>query len=408
MNATLPRLLLGLKLHTALDQVQAAVILVDGLGLQLRAELVQFHQEPVPDEVQALFLHLVNGRSIEPRQLALGQRLLGECYASAALHAADRAGLSPAHLLAAGLDGLNVWNESDPQGAILVALSAAGVVAERTGVTVVNDFSARDLACQGQGGSLDAVAHWILFRHRDSDRAVLCISEWSEATFLPRSGAIDQTRGGLVGPGMWLLDSLVQQLTRGQERTDAGGRHAVQGRLLPDLLQRWLHHPLLMRRLPRSAHRSIFGHEFARQTIQLAEKQGWSAHDLLCTAHHFVATAAVQSLRQWIGETKECEVILCGTGSRNGFLWRLLEEQAPKWRFIRSDDMGWPTAAVAAASIAILAALALDGEPSNLPTVTGARGRRLLGQMSPGNSANWSACLAWMSGRWENLGRLAA
>lgn len=406
----LTRLLLGLKLHTALDRVQAAVVLVEGVGLHLRAELVQFHQEVVPDEVQALFLRLVNGRSVDPRQLALGQRLLGECYASAALHAADRAGLSPAHLLAAGLDGLTVWQESDTQGAILAALSAAALVAERTGVTVVNEFSARDLACQGHGGSLDAVPHWIIFRHRASDRAVLSISEWSEATFLPSSGAVDQIRGGLVGPGMWLLDSLVQQLTRGQERTDAGGRHAVQGRLLPDLLHRWLHHPLVMRRMPRSAHRSVFGHDFARQTIQLAEKQGWSAHDLLCTAYHFVATSAVQSLRQWIGEiaTKDCEVIICGTGSRNGFLWRLLEEQAPRWRFIRSDDVGWPAAAVAAASVAVLAALALDGEPGNVPTVTGARGRRLLGHMTPGSTANWSACLAWMSGRWENLSRLAA
>lgn len=406
----LTRLILGLKLHTALDHVQAAVVLVDGVGLNLRAELVQFHQEPVPAPVQALFLHLVNGRSVESRQLALGQRLLGECFASAALHAADRAGLSPAHLLAAGLDSLTVWQESDAHGAILAALSAAALVAERTGVTVINDFAARDLACQGQGGSLDAVPHWILFRHREFDRTVLDVSEWSEATFLPRSGAVEHIRGGLVGPGMWLLDSLVQQLSRGQERTDAGGRHAVQGRLLPDLLQRWLHHPLLLRRLPRSAHRSAFGHDFARQTIQLAEKHGWSAHDLLCTAHHFVASAAVQTLRLWVGEhrTQDCEVIICGSGSRNGFLWRLLEEQAPQWRFLRSDEVGWPAATVAAASIAILAALALDGEPANLPAVTGARGRRLLGQMTPGNSANWSACLAWMSGRWESLGRMAA
>jgi anhydro-N-acetylmuramic acid kinase len=50
--------------------------------------------------------------------------------------------------------------------------------------------------------------------------------------------------------------------------------------------------------------------------------------------------------------------------------------------------------AVAAAG---LAALTLDGVCVNLPGATGAAGPRLLGAMTPGDSRNWSRCLAWMA-----------
>jgi anhydro-N-acetylmuramic acid kinase len=406
----LTRYLLGLTLHSALDQVQAALLAAEGLGWGLRAELVQFHQEPVPPDAQALLLTLVAGSALEPRQLGLAHRVLGELLAAAALHAADRANFSLANLLAVGLDGLVAWHDADGAAPTQLHLGAAALVAERTGITVVSDFAGRDLACQGQGTPLHALPHFLLFHHRSVDRAVLSIRDWTEVTLLPHGARPEQARGGLAGPGMWFLDGLVQQLTKGQERTDPGGRHAVQGRLIPELLQRWLHHPLLLRRPPRSAPRSLFGAEYVRQTIRLAEQQGWSAHDLLCTAHHLVVAAATQSLNRWAGVAAErpAELILCGPGSRNGLLWRLLEEQLPGWKLCRSDDHGWPAAAVAASCTAVLAALTLDGEPANLPAVTGARGPRLLGQITPGSMANWSACLEWMTGRWEVATRQAA
>ncbi|HMP01125.1 MAG TPA: anhydro-N-acetylmuramic acid kinase [Gemmatales bacterium] len=399
----LTRHVLGLALHPALEQVQAAVLLIEGLGLDLRAELVQFHQESIPDDVQTLLVGLVSGGALEARHLTTGHRALSEMLAAAALHALDRAGMSLANVLCLGLDNLVLCHDGEAPVPTQLTLGAAGLVAERTGVTVVGDFAGRDLASHGQGMSLAALPHFLLFRAPEKDRAVLSIREWSEATLLPRTAEVDRIRGGLAGPGTWLLDSLVQQMTGGQSRSDPQGRHAVQGRLLPALLERWLHHPLVMKRWPRSAPRSTFGVEFARQTILLAQQQGWTAHDVLCTSHHFVAVAAVQSLRQAAGREADRgrEVVLCGAGSRNGFLWRLLEELEPGWRFVRSDDLGWPAAAVQAAVAALLAALALDGEPANLPAVTGARGARLLGHFTPGALANWSSCLDWMTGRWE-------
>jgi len=35
--------------------------------------------------------------------------------------------------------------------------------------------------------------------------------------------------------------------------------------------------------------------------------------------------------------------------------------------------------------------------PIHLPTVTGARSSRVLGQWTPGSPANWAHCVAWMA-----------
>jgi len=88
-------------------------------------------------------------------------------------------------------------------------------------------------------------------------------------------------------------------------------------------------------------------------------------------------------------------VLLSGGGTRNGFLWHLLEQQfAP---LPLSKTSGVAAEARKSVSAGILAALTVDGVPASLPSVTGAQGARLLGSITPGSSANWARCLAWMA-----------
>ena len=48
-------------------------------------------------------------------------------------------------------------------------------------------------------------------------------------------------------------------------------------------------------------------------------------------------------------------------------------------------------------SFGLLAVLTVDGVSGNVPSATGAAGPRLLGSLTPGSSANWARCLAWMA-----------
>jgi anhydro-N-acetylmuramic acid kinase len=189
----------------------------------------------------------------------------------------------------------------------------------------------------------------------------------------------------------------MRQLTGGRESIDSGGRHAVQGRCLEPLVESWLALPCFHRRPSGALPWHAFGEEFITRAIEQAREQGGSPLDLLCSATHFVARAITRSLTRSLGDRRIDKVLLSGGGVRNGLLWRLLEQGLGGLEVVRTDDAGVPAIAREAVVSALLATLALDGVPGNLPSATGAAGSRLLGNLTPGSSGNWARCLAWMA-----------
>jgi anhydro-N-acetylmuramic acid kinase len=190
----------------------------------------------------------------------------------------------------------------------------------------------------------------------------------------------------------------MRRLTGGRELYDPGGKLGVQGRCMEPLLQRWLTHPYLQRRPPKSVPRQGLAEEFIAQAVQTARQTPCSLHDLLCTATHLVARSIAGALRRFLPESQPPQyVLLSGGGVRNGFLLHLLEQQLAGMPISKTDRLGIASDARKALGFGLLAALTVDGVPANLPAATGAAGSRLLGSVTPGSAANWARCLAWMA-----------
>jgi anhydro-N-acetylmuramic acid kinase len=220
----------------------------------------------------------------------------------------------------------------------------------------------------------------------------------ARVVFLPAACRLPEVVGFEAGPCNLLLDALMRHLTGGRESFDAGGKHAVQGRCLEPLLQRWLSHPSLQRRPPRCLPRHLFGEDFVTQAVQQVRQLNGSLHDLLCTATHLVARATAATLKRYLPPGKKVDrVLLSGGGVRNGLLWRLLEQQLEGMPLDRTDTVGVPASGRKALAVGLLAALTVDGVPANVPSATGASGSRLLGSLTPGAPENWAHCLAWMA-----------
>jgi anhydro-N-acetylmuramic acid kinase len=188
----------------------------------------------------------------------------------------------------------------------------------------------------------------------------------------------------------------MQHLTGGREQCDAGGKRAVQGCCIEPLLHGWLAHPVLQRRPPKIIPREEFGDAFIAQALELARQNQWSLHDVLCTANHFVAQGILQALERFVPRPVT-RILLSGAGVRNGLLWRLLEQNLERIPVERLDEHGLPCEARKAVAFAGLAALTLDSAATNMPSASGTARSRLLGNFSPGTSANWARCLAWMT-----------
>jgi anhydro-N-acetylmuramic acid kinase len=388
---------IGLASGSSAKGVDAALIETEGVGLELRMRLLHALHYPHARELRELILRLGTPGGCGPKQVSLLHRLLGETCAAAARQVADRASFSLQKVQCIGCPGHTLWHEAEGRFPSALGLGMAAVVAERTGVTTVSDFRCRDLAAGGLGVPLTALVDHLLFHQPQESLTLVHLGGVATVVHLPAGGRLQDVIGFEAGPCNGLLDGLMRQLTGGREGFDNGGKHAVQGCCIEPLLQRWLAHPYLQRRPPKSLPRQAFGEEFAVQAVQLARQMNKGLHDLLCTATHFVARGVTTALRRLLPQGSVRRVLLSGGGVRNGLLWHLLAEQMQGAVLDRTDRAGVPADARQAVGFGLLAALTVDGVPANVPSATGAAGARLLGSLTPGSSTNWARCLAWMA-----------
>jgi anhydro-N-acetylmuramic acid kinase len=392
------RWIIGLASGSSADEVDAALLEVEGVGLELRPRLVGSLHQPYGPDLKDLIRRVSGSAPCEIREVSLLHRLLGESFAAAARAVADQASLSLQQVQVIGCPGHTVWHDSEGRFPSTLPLGMAAVVAERCGVTTVSDFRCRDVAAGGQGVPLAALTDYLLFRSPRESRVLLHLGATARVVFLPAGGRPSDATGFEAGPCNVLLDAMMRNLTSGRAEFDAGGKHAVQGKCVESLAQTWLAQPYFSRRPPKCLPRHLFGEDFAAEALQQARENHIGLHDLLCTATHFVARSVGSALQRFLPPGRSPDrILLSGGGVRNGLLWRLLQQQTPDARLCRTDEAGVPVAMRKALSFGLLAGLMVDGVSGNVPSATGAAGPRLLGSLTPGSSANWARCLAWMS-----------
>lgn len=399
------RWFVGLASASSAEAVNAALVELDGVGLDARPRRLVALRYPYGDELATLLRRVGQpGTSDGVPLLAQLHRALGETFAAAALAVADRALVDLPDVQCIACPGHGVWN--DPEGRLqtTLAIGMPAVVAERLGVTVLGDLATRDVAAGGQAAPLAALADHVLLRHPDEGRLLVHLGGVGTVVYLPAGGGPEDVVGWDAGPCNALLDGLMRHLTGGRERYDPGGRHAVQGKCHDALLADWLAHPFLQRRPPRAVPRHRLGDDLVAEVVRQGRDLALPLRDVLCTATHLVVRCVADSVRRWLPEVRPARVLLSGGGVRNGLLWQLLGQRFPEVPLERTDAHGVPADARAAAGLAVLAALFLDGVPGNAPAATGAAGTRLLGSLTPGAPSHWARALAWMAARAAPLG----
>src|SRR5260370_8981315 len=159
----------------SLDGIDVAIVEIRGN----RVETIGFTATPYPAKVRAAILGVSNC----PTHTASISRLnfqLAELYARAVLAAVKRFG--PVELI--GCHGQTVFHEGRSN---TLQLGEPAVLAERTGVPVVSNFRARDIAAGGQGAPLLPFVDYLLFRRPGRTPLALNIAAISNNTPRPPS-----------------------------------------------------------------------------------------------------------------------------------------------------------------------------------------------------------------------------
>lgn len=365
-HAAAAPLYLGLISGTSADGIDAALVSFEPAPRMLAARTV-----PYPAALRERVLALATREAA----IALDDygRLdveIGECFAAAALALLRDAGVDAAAVAAIGSHGQTVRHRPDGPHPFTLQIGDPWVIAERTGIATVADFRRADVAAGGQGAPLLPALHAAAFADPAHARAILNLGGIANLTILaPGQGVF----GFDTGPANCLLDAWAHRHL-GAAR-DEGGAWAQSGRVDADLLARWLDDPYFAAAPPKSTGREVFNLDWldARLPARIA------AADVQATLLAFSARSIADALRAHGAGARE--LYACGGGVHNAALMDALREALPDVRVDTTAALGLDPDYVEAAGFAWLARARLAGEPGNLPSVTGARGPRLLGSV---------------------------
>lgn len=369
-------LFIGLMSGTSLDGVDAALVEIS-TGTPPR--LLATHGEAMPAELGESLWHLCHADSISFADLAHAEAAFCELQANAVSALLERSGTPASAITAIGSHGQTI--EHAPYGhgngpAYTLQLDNPSLLAERTGCRVVADFRRRDLAAGGQAAPLAPAFHQALFRTPHEWRLVLNLGGFANLTLLPPLEDERAPLGFDTGPANALMDLWYARHHEG--RFDADGAWAASGRIDEALLERLLDDPFFHRAPPRSTGREHFN--LAWLSARLSGKE--TTRDVQATLAELTAASVAQGIAmacEQLGAPAPGCLIPCGGGAHNGDLLRRLARRLDNTRLTDSDSLGWPADWLEAAAFAWLAWCRLERVPGNLPSVTGARGPRVLG-----------------------------
>jgi len=363
----------GLMSGTSCDGVDAVVVEVERAE-RLRVRTLATWSRPYTEAERQALLR-VSSPQATVEAVCRQNFEIGERLAEAVLEVLSRAGLTPqeAHLVAS--HGHTAWHVP---GHSTLQLGEAAVVAERTGLAVVSNLRARDVAAGGQGAPLVPYLDWLLFSHPERSRAVQNLGGIGNVTWIPAGGDPEQVVAFDTGPGNMVIDGLVALLTG--KRYDEGGRVAATGKLHPGLLRELLQDPYFARQPPKSTGRETFGTSYAKALVARARELGIPDEDVVATATYLTARTVAEAYR-FLGRVDE--VLLSGGGVHNQTLVRWIRELLDPIPVRTTAEEGVDPDFKEAVAFAVLGALTAWGLPGNLPSATGARRPVVLGDMTP-------------------------
>lgn len=354
MSATAPILALGLMSGTSRDGIDAALVTTDGERMLECGPALTLAYAP---EFRQRLAAVMGGRG----PVAEVERELTVLHAEAVEALLRTSGTPREAVGLIGFHGQTILHA--PERRRTWQIGDGALLAELTGIDVVNDFRSRDVAEGGQGAPLAPLYHAAMTGGLPRPVAVLNIGGVANVTWIGPATAdaaagADRLIAFDTGPGNALLDDWALRHT-GQP-VDRDGALARAGRADEAALRQLLADPYFEQPAPKSLDRDAFS---------LEPVERLSPADGAATLVAFTAAAAARAAAlfpapagRWlvVGGGRRNPAIMAELGARLGVPVAVVEE------------IGWDGDAIEAQAFAYLAVRSIRGLPITLPTTTGA------------------------------------
>jgi anhydro-N-acetylmuramic acid kinase len=365
VTRTDPSLYLGLISGTSVDGIDAALV-----SFEPAPQLHATRTHPYPEALRKRLLELAQGDGTTTLdEIGALDARIAECFAQAASMLLQGAGIPSGEVRAIGSHGQTLRHRPHANPRFTMQLGDPSLIAERTGITTVADFRRADFAAGGHGAPLLPIFHAALFAHAGEARAVLNLGGIANLTVLQADGGV---LGFDVGPANGLLDAWCALHTG--SAFDRDGAFAARGRVDPALLERLLDDDYFRVRPPKSTGREQFHLEWLR--ARLGDRV-LKPEDVQASLIELTARSVADAVRAHAENARE--LLVCGGGTHNPLLMHALQSALAPLPAHSTAERGVDPDYVEATAFAWLARERLAGRPGNLPSVTGAKGFRVLG-----------------------------
>lgn len=404
--ARISRIVLGLNSGTSADGVDAVACEITGRGLGMKVRVIGHVHRPYRVELRNRLLAVMAPAATRTEEICRLETEVGGAFADGAAAAVKRLGLKRVDLI--GSHGQTICHlpprsstvssrerarlKARTQTTGTLQIGDSAIIAARLRCSVVHHFRQADMAVGGQGAPLVPWTDYVLFRHPKKTRIIQNIGGIANLTYLPAGGGLDDVIAFDTGPGNMVIDALVRHFSKGRKQFDEVGRWAAKGRVDLPIYNEMFDHPYFMRPPPKSCGREQFGETWVTAMLRRHARRALSPADWVRSATVLTAETILFSVQAFVlpeEPSLSClhEMILYGGGAHNATLRQLIQSGLRDTQGLRrvsvltTDDRGIPIQAKEGVSFAILAAACVDRVPANLPQVTGATRRVVLGQI---------------------------
>jgi anhydro-N-acetylmuramic acid kinase len=360
---------IGLMSGTSYDAIDAAAADLRLDGDQLVLTPLGMLSQPYPDELRAAVAAALPPAATSMEEVCRLDTGIGQAFAAVARQAVEQLCGGYADLIVSHGQTMFHWvDDGSVRGTL--QLGQPAWIAEATGVPVVSDLRARDVAAGGQGAPLVSIIDVLWLRGRPGAPVALNLGGIANITVVHGEPVAFDT-----GPANALIDAVVTELTG--RPFDADGVMAARGQVHEELLGRLLSDPYYAREAPKSTGKELFNLAYVARAMEGLPVI--PAEDLVATVTTLTARTVADAVRRYGGT----EVVASGGGIRNPVLMHLLADELDI-PVRTTDELGMPSAAKEAYAFAVLGFLTVHGLGGTVPSCTGARHPSVLGSVTPG------------------------
>lgn len=356
------RYVAGCMSGTSMDGIDAALLAINGHGLEMQCRLINCASSPFDERLAADLRQLAEQQPCSAAAIsAINQRFSTALIAVLQECCAER---KPDLI---SIHGQTIFH-APPQSWQLLQPS---LINAALNCDVVSDLRAADLAAGGQGAPITPLADFIFFRKSGQRRSIINLGGFCNITTVPAAHDPDQVQGFDCCACNHMLDHIARSCF--ERAFDADGALALQGSADDDCTAAILG----ALQVQRSNGRSLGSGDELFSLID-----DWAGR----IDKHALAASACSALARCISEAcGDSELLICaGGGILNHCLMQALQREHTCQL---SDDFGVPAQYREAMAMAVLGALCQDKIPITLPQVTGASHKTVAGNwtLHPGS-----------------------